>query len=246
LPGRFAAAKADGFDAVEILVTEGVSVDVLADSAVRAGIEVAMCNVSMGDFPGGGVGLSGVPAKKTEFRKALVDARNMADRFACKKVHIGPSRVPAGFERQVCMDCLAENLHFAAHYFAESGIETLIEPLNNIDTPDICLSRVSDALALMDGTALPNVSLQFDVYHAAQMEADYINLLSKYINRIGHIQFADVPGRGEPGSGNLDFETLFARIDALGYRGWVGAEYLPSKPAGETLGWLNRESCVAC
>jgi len=245
LPERFAAAKVDGFDAVEILVAEGFSAGVLADSAVSAEIEVAMCNVAMGDFPGGGVGLSGVPGKQSEFRKALVDARSMAEKLACRKIHIGPSRVPAGLEWQACMDCLAENLHFAASYFADSGIETLIEPLNNIDTPDICLSRVSDAITLMDGTALPSVSLQFDVYHAAQMESDYIGLLSKHINRVGHIQFADVPGRGEPGSGNLDFKTLFDRIDALGYKGWVGAEYQPSKPASKTLSWLNSESPCA-
>ena len=245
MPERFAAARSDGFDAVEILVTEGVTVDVLADSAAGAGIGVAMCNVSMGDFPGGGVGLSGVPTKQAEFRKAVVDARTMAEKLACRKIHIGPSRVPAGIDHQACMDCLAENLYFAANCFAASGIETLIEPLNNIDTPDICLSRVSDAIALMDETALPNVCLQFDVYHAAQMEANYIDLLSRYIQRVGHIQFADVPGRGEPGSGNIDFEALFARIDALGYSGWVGAEYQPSKPASETLTWLQSESASA-
>jgi len=82
--------------------------------------------------------------------------------------------------------------------------------------------------------------LQFDVYHVAQMEADYVPLLIQHFDRIGHIQFADRPGRGEPGSGNFDFEKFFSLTDQLGYTGWLGAEYQPTTITGDTLDWLRK------
>ena len=239
LPERFAAAKADGFDAVEILVAEGIPSPVLADAAKSADIEVAMCNVPMGDFLTGGVGLSAVPGRESEFREALSAAGELAEALACKKVHIGPSRVPAGTDREDCKRCLAENLSSAADYLQRIGIEALLEPLNNIDMPDIFLSRVSDAISIMDDVGHPNVSLQFDVYHVVRMEPDYLEVLKAHIHRIGHIQFADFPGRGEPGTGKLDFGQLFALVDELGYKGWMGAEYQPSRSTSETLAWLK-------
>ena len=240
LPERFAAAKADGFDAVEILVTEGVSHPVLAAAAQGANIEVAMCNAPMGDFLTGGAGLSAVPGRESEFREALSEAGKLAQALNCKKVHIGPSRVAEGFTMQDCKACLTENLSFAAKFLHDIGIETLLEPLNNIEMPDICLSRVSDAISIMDEIGHSNVSLQFDVYHVAQMELDYIELLKAHISRVGHIQFSDIPGRGEPGTGELDFSRLFSLVDELGYDGWMGAEYQPSKPTSETMAWLRK------
>ena len=239
LPERFAAAKADGFNAVELLVTEGISNQVLATAAQSADIQVAMCNAPMGDFLTGGAGLSAVPGREAEFREALSEAGELAQALGCNKVHIGPSRVKAGSSVKECNECLAGNLTYAASYLQNIGIETLLEPLNNIEMPDICLSRVGHAISIMDDVGHSNVSLQFDVYHVAQMETDYIEVLKANIGRIGHIQFADLPGRGEPGTAELDFGRLFALVDELGYEGWMGAEYQPSRSTSETLAWLG-------
>ena len=239
LPDRFAAAKADGFDAVELLVTEGIPTSVLADAAANAKIDVAMCNAPMGDFLEGGAGLSAVPGRESDFRSALAEALELAQALNCKKIHIGPSRVPTGSDMESCKRCLFDNLSFAAEYFQGEGIETLIEPLNNIEMPDICLSRVSDAISMLNSVGASNVALQFDIYHVAQMEPDYIDLLREHIERIGHIQFADFPGRAEPGTGTLDFGELFSLVDKLGYEGWMGAEYQPSQLTSATLAWLR-------
>ena len=83
-----------------------------------------------------------------------------------------------------------------------------------------------------------NIKMQFDVYHMAQMEgSDVSAIISRLGNQIGHIQFADVPGRGEPGSGGLDFKSIFSAIEYSNYEGWVGAEYKPSKNTADTLRW---------
>jgi len=237
---RFAAARADGFGAVEILSPEGVPIDQLASAAAAAGVEVALCNAPMGDFLDGGPGLSAVPGREAEFRRALEQARQMAVALSCHTVHLGPSRVPAGADRAHCLDVLAENLAFAARALAGDGITATIEPMNTTDYPDICLRTVADAHAVLANVDESNTALQFDIYHMAQMEDDVHESIAASIRSIGHFQFADVPGRHEPGSGTLDFAVLFRLIEDLGYKGFIGAEYLPSAATSASLAWLGR------
>lgn len=237
---RFAAARADGFGAVEILSPEGVAIDQLASAAAAAGIAVALCNAPMGDFLEGGPGLSAVPGREAEFRRALEQARQMAVALGCTTVHLGPSRVPAGADRAHCVDVLANNLAFAAGALAGDGITATLEPMNTTDYPDVCLRTVADAHAVLASVDEPNTALQFDVYHMAQMEEDLHASIAANIGSIGHFQFADVPGRHEPGSGTLDFAVLFRLIEDLGYKGHVGAEYLPSAATSASLAWLTR------
>ena len=72
------------------------------------------------------------------------------------------------------------------------------------------------------------------------MQGDLIPALERFLPMIAHIQFADTPGRHEPGSGEINYARVFQAIDALGYDGWVGAEYLPQGPTAESLGWFRR------
>lgn len=237
---RFAAARADGFDAVEILSPEGVAIGELAAAAAAAGTRVVLCNAPMGDFLEGGPGLSAVPGRESEFRRALDQACRMAVALGCGTVHLGPSRVPAGGDRAHCLEVLAGNLAFAARMLAGDGITATIEPMNTTDYPDICLRTVADAHAVLAEADEPNTALQFDVYHMAQMEDDLYASIAASIRSIGHFQFADVPGRHEPGTGTLDFPVLFGLIESLGYGGFVGAEYLPSAATSASLGWFGR------
>ena len=84
-----------------------------------------------------------------------------------------------------------------------------------------------------------DVALQFDVFHMARMGEDVFAALREYRDVIAHVQIADHPGRGEPGSGSIDFEALYSLLDELGYDGWVSAEYRPTGPTGASLGWLR-------
>ena len=79
--------------------------------------------------------------------------------------------------------------------------------------------------------------LQYDFYHMHRMGDDLAATLKHLMPRIGHIQFADAPGRNEPGTGVIDFARLFAHIDAIGYAGWVAAEYRPKESTAESLAW---------
>ncbi len=237
---RFAAARQDGFDAVEIISPENASIPDLANAATDAGIDIILCNAPVGDFLEGGPGLSAVPGREAQFRKGIDMVRQVAEMLSCPSVNIGPSRIAEGSDKTECLDVLARNLAYAADMLAEANIQALIEPLNTYDIPNTCLSRVEDALTVLNEAGQVNAGLQFDIYHMAQMESDFMTLLEDHIGRIGHIQFADVPGRGEPGSGELDFGAIFELINRLDYTGFIGAEYKPVHTTSESLDWLRK------
>jgi hydroxypyruvate isomerase len=245
LVDRFAAAKRDGFSAVEILSPEDASIDELSAAATDAGVDVVLCNAPMGDFLEGGPGLSAVPGRESDFRDAMEQARQMAVSLGCPTVHIGPARLPPGVDRGACLDILTANLALAAGILDGDGIVATIEPMNTFDFPDVCLNRVSEALAILDAAGRPNTALQFDIYHMARMEPEWLSIIEGQIDRIGHFQFADVPGRHEPGSGELDFDRAFELINRLDYAGSLGAEYVPASATSDSLAWFDKYRGIA-
>lgn len=237
LLARFEAARKDGFDAVEIQSPEGEPLNELVTAVKGAGVSVVLCNAPMGDFLSGGPGLSAVPGRQFHFRKAIASAREMAVALQCRNVHIGPSRVTPEHSMAEQLSILAENLDYAASICANDGINVLIEPISVGAYPDICLSRLDDALRVLQSVDKDNAMLQFDVFHMTERTPDCLPDLEAHATVIGHIQFADRPGRGEPGTGSLDFARLFRVVDTLPYAGHVGAEYQPSASTRESLGW---------
>jgi hydroxypyruvate isomerase len=140
---------------------------------------------------------------------------------------------------------LVENLRFAAAAFAPHGIDLLIEPLNHHDNPGYFLTGSAQAAEIIDACGAPNLFLQYDVYHMARMGEDVEHTLRAHLPLIRHVQIADVPGRHEPGSGTVDFPTLFRLLDGAGYDGWIGCEYLPGGATVDGLGWRERLLAIA-
>ncbi|MEM9092534.1 MAG: TIM barrel protein [Cyanobacteria bacterium P01_F01_bin.53] len=236
---RFSAARQAGFEGVELLSPEGLAAEELADAANEAMIQVALCNASLGDFVEGGTGLSATPGLQREFREAIIQATVMATTLDCPTVHLGPSRVPASLEWHDCLPVYLDNVTFAARHLADHGITATIEPLNAIDTPRVFLNTVEQALEIMEACQEKSLRLQFDVYHIAKTCPDYLQQLQRQIDQVAHIQIADVPDRGEPGSGSLDFEPIFEWLSASTFSGWVGTEYHPTSDTGLSLGWFE-------
>src|SRR5690606_38164463 len=121
---------------------------------------------------------------------------------------------------------LVDNLRRAADLFGPDGVTVMIEPVNRRDVPRYLVTSTGDALAVLDEADRPNLALQFDFYHRQIVEGDLIEGFRAALPRIAHAQFADTPGRREPGTGEINFERVFAAVDASGYAGWLGAEYL--------------------
>jgi hydroxypyruvate isomerase len=219
-------------------VLEAAPPDVAA-AARAAGVGVLLLNVGMGDFLQGGVGLSGVPGREAQFLEAFDQALAAARVLRAPYVHLGPSRIPAGVAREQCLATLSANVEAAAARVAGCGVTLLIEPINAGDMPDALLTDVDEAGTLLRERLCGAASLMFDIYHVARSGKDVAEAYRRNCDVVRHVQFSDAPGRHEPGSGAIDFPAVFNAIEAAGYDGWLGAEYLPSRPTVETFGWMR-------
>ena len=108
---------------------------------------------------------------------------------------------------------------------AEAGVQFCVENLNTIvDHPGIPLARAKDTLALIEGVAHPNVKMMLDLYHAQIGEGNLIELLRRCGDAIGEIQVADVPGRCEPGTGEINYPAIAKALRDIGFTGTIGME----------------------
>jgi hydroxypyruvate isomerase len=133
-----------------------------------------------------------------------------------------------------------KNLREASDKASPHGLMLLLEALNPRDAPDYFYSTQAEAARIREEVGRPNVKLMFDVYHVGVSEGDVLRKLAHYMPVIGHVQIAAVPSRAEPDEGEIDYRTVLAEIDKLGYVGWVGAEYKPRADTDDGLGWMQR------
>jgi hydroxypyruvate isomerase len=136
-----------------------------------------------------------------------------------------------------------ENLALAARAASAAGATVVVEALNSYDSPRAALVSSASAFAVISKVrtqaGVTNLAFLADLYHLARMGEDVTGLLARDAAEIAHVQIADVPGRGAPGTGELDFEALFGQLAAQGYADWIGCEYQPSDPADSStsFGW---------
>jgi hydroxypyruvate isomerase len=145
---------------------------------------------------------------------------------------------PGAAQEQACATYLG-NLRFAAAALQAHGLDLLIEPINTFDIPGYFLHGSAQAAAIIAEAGASNLFLQYDIYHMQRMEGELAATIARYLPLIGHMQLADAPGRHEPGTGDIDFPALFAAIDAMGYQGWIGCEYLPLHDTVRGLAWRD-------
>jgi len=239
LQARFARAAAAGFQAVEIQFPYDYPAALLAEAAQHAGTQIVLINVSAGDLMAGGPGLACHPARQAEFAAALPQALHYARTLGVTLLNILPGRVADGYSRDECEAALAANLLHAADFFASSGIRLCCEAINDLDMPGFLLRTPDEVATLLARVPAADIALQIDLYHAARMNLSIPDMLARHLLRTAHIQFADYPGRGAPGSGTLPLAEYFDFIEKNGYTGWLGAEYKPGTDTAATLGWLN-------
>ena len=234
---RFEAAANAGFEAVEYLFPYAFSKQELTAALRDNHLKQVLHNLPAGNWDAGDRGIACDPARTAEFRDGVAKAIDYATALGCPRVNCLAGKLPAGVSPQVARATLIENLRFAAKELQAAGIQLLIEPINSFDIPGFFLTRTDQALALIDEVDSSNLLVQYDIYHAQRMEGELGATLQKNLPRIGHIQLADNPGRGEPGTGEINYPWLFRHIDAIGYTGWIGCEYKPRGTTVEGLGW---------
>lgn len=231
------AAHVAGFRAIEMQFPYELDRRLLAGIIKDLALSVSVINVPCGDFVAGGEGNTSLPDQTADFRESVVLARQYAEALGVRQVNI-LAGTPS-IDRETAERTLADNLYYAATVFAEIGVGVVVEAINDIDRPGFFLTTAQSVIDIIDLAGHTNLSLQFDLYHMAMMGLPLVDTYLKHADRIGHIQFADAPGRHEPATGNIDFGRIFAAIDASTYNGWVAAEYLPENGTENGLDWMK-------
>lgn len=238
---RFGRAAGDGFRAVEFLFPYEAGVGEVQARIDDLGLIVALFNAPPGDLDAGEWGTLGVPPRRDHFRRAFATALDAADRLRCRRVHtLFGNRVPE-LDPEAQVACAVDNLAWAAPQAAEAGITLVLEWLNPVDFARFFLHSTAAAMAVIRQIDHPAVKLQYDVYHAQTAEGNLIHTIEAHLPYLGHVQVADVPGRHEPGTGEINYPAVLGALDRLGYDGYVGLEYRPSGATSASLGWLPRE-----
>ncbi|PZQ11606.1 MAG: hydroxypyruvate isomerase [Ancylobacter novellus] len=235
---RFAAARDAGFDGVEMMFPYAHEPQELADRRAACGLDVALFNLPAGDWEAGERGLAALPGRVAEFRASVDRALVYAEALGVRRLHALAGLAPADDARAAA--AYRDALAFACDRAGPLGVDVLIEPINGRDMPGYFLNGFERAAELIDALAVPNLKLQFDVYHRQILRGDVIRGLEELLPVIGHVQVASVPGRNEPGTGELDDFAVFHALDRLSYQGYVGCEYRPLARAEDGLGWLRR------
>jgi hydroxypyruvate isomerase len=236
---RFGAAARAGFAAVEYHFPYAHTKAEIKAQLDAHKLTAILHNIAPGDIHAGEFGLACLPGREADFRLAVAQAIDYAAALGKPQCNCLAGKVPAGVDAGECERVLVSNLRYAAREFSKAGLRLMVEPLNNIDVPGFFLNTSAETIRILDLVGEENVMLQYDLYHMHIMGDDLAATLTHLLPRIGHIQFADAPGRNEPGTGTLDFAKLFSHIDALDYRGWVSTEYRPSGRTEESLTWLK-------
>ena len=240
---RIGAAARDGFAAVEVQAPYAATAAEFARSLREARVELALMNAPAGE--GDERGLAALPGQESRFDAALDEAFDYARTVAAPRVHVMAGVPPRDAQRADCERTFVRNLKAACSRFAPHGITVMIEPINTRDVPGYFLNYQQQAVDLIATVGAANLRLQMDFYHVQIMEGDLIRRLERHFASVGHVQIAGVPERFEPDIGEINHPALFARLESLGYRGWVGCEYRPARgavPGGTSagLGWMRR------
>jgi hydroxypyruvate isomerase len=232
---RFAAARRAGFDAIEIQSPYGESCSVLRRAATDAGLPVVLINAPTipNTYPSG---FAARPEMRDEFRAQLPLVSEYADALQVSCIHVlGGVCTPQ--ETQTCRKTYMDNLKLAAGVL--KGRQIVTEFINPYDMPGYVNPGLDVARELIAGCA-GQVRLQFDLYHAARIGLDIAKELEACLPVVAHIQFADAPGRHEPGTGATSFAGILTMLKAAGYGGYLGAEYNPVAGTEQGLDWLPR------
>ena len=245
LTERPAAARAAGFDAIEFWwpwpdqpVPPDAEVDAFVRSVRDAGVRLVGLNFYAGNLAGADAGVLSVPDRSAEFR---ANVPVLVEIGAALEVpaHNAPYGVRVDGVRPEEQDELAaENLTLAADALAGQGATVLVEPLSG--PKPYPLRTASDVVTVLDRLEVGNVGLLLDLYHLAANGDDLDRAITAYADRVAHVQIADFPGRGEPGSGTLDLDRHLSALVAAGYSGYVAAEYKPTTTTLDSLGWFRR------
>lgn len=237
---RFGRAAAAGFRAVEFLFAHNVDRDGVERELDRHGLDLVLFDPEGGDFPAGDRGYLCDPGRREHLARTIEDAIRSAQQLRCRRLNVLAGNRAEGVSDAALRRTVVENLRQAAPLAGAAGITLLVEALNTWESPRYFLDGSRLGLEIVREVGEPNVRFQYDAYHMQRMEGQLIDGLTRNLEWIGHVQIADVPGRHEPGTGEVNYGNVLAALDRAGYEGYVGLEYRPAGTTEDSLAWLPR------
>lgn len=232
---RYKAAADRGFEGVEIHYPYELDMAQLGAARRRAGVTQVLINAPSGDRDRGERGAASIPGAEKRFAGEIALCVRWVEALECKAVNVLAGVPPAGADPAAVAAVLERNLLLAADLLGEAGAMALVEPLNPLDAPGYAVPTHAQAEALVARLGHPNLKLQMDAYHAAACGDDPAAVMTRAAAMVGHVQIADFPGRGPPGSGGVDYAAFRDAVDRTGYAGWIGLEFKPAGPTGPCL-----------
>jgi hydroxypyruvate isomerase len=234
---RFDAAAKAGFTSVEFLFPYDHPADVIGERLKRNGLTQALFNLPPGNWEAGEKGFASLPDRFGDLQKSLHTALPYAKATAVKRVHLMAGIAERSDPKAVA--AFRKSVATAAEFFAPHGLDVVIEPINPRNVPGYFLNDFIFASELINELKIPNLKLQFDIYHCQIIHGDVTMRLRQMMPITGHVQIASIPSRNEPDGEELNYPFLFDELDRLGYGGFVGCEYNPRGKTTDGLGWFK-------
>ncbi|MBB3163956.1 hydroxypyruvate isomerase family protein [Rhizobium laguerreae] len=234
---RFDAAAEAGFAAVEYLFPYEATPEAIAERLARNNLQQALFNLPPGDWAAGERGIAALPGRFDALKADVERALDYAAATGVRRLHLMAGI--ADRHDEDASSAYRRSVTYAAGRLAEKGIDLLLEPINGRNMPGYFLNDFGAAERLIAECGLPNLKLQFDIYHRQIIHGDVTIALRHLLPIAGHIQIASVPSRNEPDGEELNYPYLFGEIDRLGYDGFVGCEYIPRGHTLDGLGWFK-------
>jgi hydroxypyruvate isomerase len=234
---RFDAAADAGFEAVEYLFPYECAPDAIAARLAKNHLAQVLFNLPPGEAAAGGMGLAALPTRFEDFKAGVAQALVYAKATGARKLHLLAGIAEP--QDKAALSSYIRAIGFAAETFAKDSIDVMIEPINRRNIPGYFLHDYGLAVQLIEELKIPNLKLQFDVYHRQILHGDVTMAFRTLLPLIGHVQIASVPSRQEPDSEELNYRFLFEEMDRLGYGGYVGCEYRPRAGTLEGLSWFK-------
>jgi len=183
-----------------------------------------------------------VPEQTEAFRTQFTTQMRFAKELECPKIILLSGKrvdgLGAGIQRQTSID----TLKWAAEKAAKEQIDIVIEPIDLLENPTIYLASVTDGFEIVRAVDSPNVKVLYDFYHEQRSFGNLIEKLEKNIDWVGLVHLADVSGRHEPGTGAIDYRSIYRKLAELNYNHWIAMEYYPT---GEPVTSLKKSRMEA-
>jgi 2-dehydrotetronate isomerase len=234
---RFDAAAKAGFTAVEFLFPYDHPAEEVGKRLKAAGLTQALFNLPPGNWEAGEKGFAALPDRFADLQQSLITALPYAQATGVKRVHLMAGIADRDDPKAVA--AFHKSLVWAAEFFSPHGLDVVIEPINPRNVPGYFLNDFGFARDVIRELEIPNLKLQFDIYHCQIIHGDVTMRLREMMPIIGHTQIASIPSRNEPDGEELNYPFLFDELDRLGYDGFVGCEYNPRARTTDGLGWFR-------